>query len=152
MDTGLRKMLRKYVEVLFLDELRKHSIHGYGFIELIKNKYGFKPSPSMIYPVLRTLEKMGLVEATEVYTGSRKSIVYKITEAGIKYLEDNTELLQQARKHEKKIILARKAGLFNLLRTAKVLFERIDQLSEEELERIRRAAENFMREVEDLKG
>lgn len=152
MNTSLKKMIRRYIEVLFLDELRKHSIHGYGFIEYIRDRYGFKPSSSMIYPILRTLKKKGLVEATEVYTGSRKSIVYRITEAGIKYLEDNIELLQQARRYERKIILARKTGLFNLLRTVKVLFDRIDQLSKEELERIRRTVENFMREIEGLKG
>jgi len=85
-NAGFKRTVKRYVEILVLDELRKHELHGYGFIDLIRRRYGFEPSPSMIYPILKDLMKKGFVEAKERYSGSKKCIVYRITEKGLEFL------------------------------------------------------------------
>jgi len=143
----IRRLIKKYIEVLILDELSKKELHGYGFIELIRERYGFAPSPSMIYPVLKDLMRRGLIEASERFSGSKKVIVYRITDEGLKFLRDNEELLKQARKHEERIRRACEAGIFEVLKVIKELFEVIDSLGEQELARIRAAIEEFAKAI-----
>jgi len=72
---------------------------------LIRKRYGFEPSPSMIYPILKDLMRKGFVEAIERYSGSKKYIVYRITGKGLEFLREHRDLLEEARRHEERIRL-----------------------------------------------
>jgi len=146
----IKRIVKQYVEILVLDELRKHELHGYGFIDLIRRRYGFEPSPSMIYPVLKELMKKGFVEAIEKYIGSKKYIVYRITEKGLEFLSEHRDLLEEAKRHEERIRLAIDIGLFRLMRTMRLLFNNIDRLDRDKLSRIQQAINDFLRGIEDL--
>ena len=150
MNVGIKRLIRRYVEMLILDELRKHDLHGYGFIELIKKRYGFEPSPSMIYPVLKELMKKEFVEAEERYSDSKRYIVYHITEKGLKFLREHSDLLEEAKRYEEKVKLAINIGFFRLLRNLRLLFNHIDQLDNDKLSRVQRAINSFLTEIEDL--
>lgn len=150
MNAGFKRTVKRYVEILVLDELRKHELHGYGFIDLIRRRYGFEPSPSMIYPILKDLMKKGFVEAKERYSGSKKCIVYRITEKGLEFLREHSDLLEEARRYEEKVRLAIDVGFFRLLKSLRLLFNSIDRLNEDELFRIRQAINSFLREIDDL--
>jgi len=149
-NARIKRIVKQYVEILVLDELRKHELHGYGFIDLIRKRYGFEPSPSMIYPVLKELVKKGFVEAIEKYIGSKKYIVYRITEKGLEFLSEHRDLLEEAKRHEERIRLAIDIGLFRLMRTMRLLFNNIDRLDRDKLSRIRQAINGFLRGIEDL--
>lgn len=150
MNTRIKRLIKQYIELLILDELRKHELHGYGFIELIKNRYGFKPSPSMVYPVLKELMKKGFVTAEERHTGSRRYTIYHITEKGLEFLRKNRDLLEKAKRHEEKVRLAANIGFFKLLRSLRLLFDQLDRLNENKLFRVQQAINTFLIEIEDL--
>ena len=84
----------KYV---ILDLLKDKPRHGYDIIrELEEQSYGFyKPSPGVIYPTLQMLQEMGYVSSTE-QEGKR---VYSITEEGLKFLEKQSDVADDVRRH-----------------------------------------------------
>ena len=84
----------KYV---ILDLLKDKPRHGYDIIrELEEQSYGFyKPSPGVIYPTLQMLQEMGYVSSAE-QEGKR---VYSITEEGLKFLENQSDIADEARTH-----------------------------------------------------
>jgi len=86
----------KYV---ILDLLKDKPRHGYDIIrELEELSYGFyKPSPGVIYPTLQMLEEMGYASSTE-QEGKR---VYSITEEGLKFLEDQSNIANGVRRQMK---------------------------------------------------
>jgi DNA-binding PadR family transcriptional regulator len=86
----------KYV---ILDLLKDKPRHGYDIIrELEELSYGFyKPSPGVIYPTLQMLQEMGYVSSTE-QEGKR---IYSITEEGINFLQDQSNIANGVRRHMK---------------------------------------------------
>ena len=94
--TSFHKGDLKYV---ILDLLKDKPRHGYDIIrELEELSYGFyKPSPGVIYPTLQMLQEMGYVSSTE-QEGKR---IYSITEEGIKFLEDQSNIANGVRRHMK---------------------------------------------------
>jgi len=86
----------KYV---ILDLLKDKPRHGYDIIrELEELSYGFyKPSPGVIYPTLQMLEEMGYASSSE-QEGKR---VYSITEEGLKFLENQSNIADGVRKQMK---------------------------------------------------
>jgi DNA-binding PadR family transcriptional regulator len=86
----------KYV---ILDLLKDKPRHGYDIIrELEELSYGFyKPSPGVIYPTLQMLEEMGYASSTE-QEGKR---VYSITEEGLKFLENQSNIADDVRRQMK---------------------------------------------------
>jgi len=73
--------------------------HGYDIIrELEELSYGFyKPSPGVIYPTLQMLQEMGYASSTE-QEGKR---VYSITEEGLKFLENQSNIADDVRRQMK---------------------------------------------------
>jgi DNA-binding PadR family transcriptional regulator len=86
----------KYV---ILDLLKDKPRHGYDIIREIEEiSYGFyKPSPGVIYPTLQMLQEMGYVSSTE-QEGKR---VYSITEEGLKFLDDQSNIANGVRRQMK---------------------------------------------------
>jgi DNA-binding PadR family transcriptional regulator len=73
--------------------------HGYDIIrELEERSYGFyKPSPGVIYPTLQMLEEMGYASSTE-QEGKK---VYSITEGGLKFLTNQSDIADDVRRQMK---------------------------------------------------
>jgi len=85
------------LKYIILDLLKGKPRHGYDIIrELEELSYGFyKPSPGVIYPTLQMLEEMGYASSTE-QEGKR---VYSITEEGLKFLENRSNIADDVRRH-----------------------------------------------------
>ncbi|MEM4383784.1 MAG: PadR family transcriptional regulator, partial [Candidatus Caldarchaeum sp.] len=84
-------MKRGGIRLLILRALSQRPMHGYDVAKEISRMFGglYEPSAGTIYPTLQWLEDEGMV-ATEMVGGKR---VYRLTEAGARYLEDNRERL-----------------------------------------------------------
>jgi DNA-binding PadR family transcriptional regulator len=94
--TAFQKGDLKYI---ILDLLKDKPRHGYDIIrELEEQSYGFyKPSPGVIYPTLQMLEEMGYAKSTE-QEGKK---VYSITEEGLKFLENQSNIADGVRRQMK---------------------------------------------------
>jgi len=94
--TSFQKGDLKYV---ILDLLKDKPRHGYDIIrELEELSWGFyKPSPGVVYPTLQMLEEMGYASSTE-QDGKR---VYSITEEGLKFLENQSDIADDVRRQMK---------------------------------------------------
>ena len=82
---------------LILDLLKDKPHYGYEIIrELEERFHGFySPSPGVVYPTLQYLEDMGYVTSTE-QDGKK---VYTITNEGLKFLEDQSQTVNDIRSH-----------------------------------------------------
>ena len=111
--TSFRKGDLKYV---ILDLLKDKPRHGYDIIrELEELSYGFyKPSPGVIYPTLQMLEEMGYARSVE-QEGKK---VYSITEEGLKFLENQSNIADDVRRQMK-----HKWGFKNIGRMVRVMAE-----------------------------
>ena len=80
----------KYV---ILRVLKQKPMHGYEVMRALEEESGgwYKASPGSIYPTLQMLEDQGLVIAREA-AGKK---VYSVTEAGIKHLEENSDVVDE---------------------------------------------------------
>ena len=95
---GARSRLRRQwfgagdMKYVILKLLRDKPRHGYEVMkELEERLHGcYSPSPGTVYPTLQWLEDEGLVRATEV-DGKK---VYEITDQGIKFLEENRDVVE----------------------------------------------------------
>ena len=85
--------LRNLLDYLILRLLRDKPMHGYGVLCTIRDRYGYYPAPSNIYPILSSFEKKNYVESRlEVYNGKPRR-VYSITSEGETILDFEEELL-----------------------------------------------------------
>jgi len=94
--TSFQKGDLKYV---ILDLLKDKPRHGYDIIRALEElSYGFyRPSSGVIYPTLQMLQEMGYVSSTE-QEGKR---VYSITEEGLKFLENRSNIADGVRRQMK---------------------------------------------------
>ena len=111
-----RSFQRGDLKYIILDLLKDKPRHGYDIIrDLEEQSYGFyKPSPGVIYPTLQMLEEMGYARSTE-QEGKR---VYSITEEGLKFLEDQSDIADDVRRH-----MRHKWSFKNVGRMVKVMAE-----------------------------
>ena len=85
--------LRDLLDYLILRLLKDKPMHGYGVLCTIRDRYGYYPAPSNIYPILSSFEKKNYVESRlEVFKGKPRR-VYSITSNGEAILEFEEELL-----------------------------------------------------------
>lgn len=62
---------------------------------VLKEKYGVKVGPPVIYPLLDSMEAEGLVDSREIYEGKRRRKVYNNTNKGIEYLRCVQNILRE---------------------------------------------------------
>lgn len=75
-----RRIVRDFLDMLILMELRKRSMSGYDFIAFIQNKFHILTSSGTVYSLLYHLERKGLIKGE---LNERKR-VYTLTERGEK--------------------------------------------------------------------
>jgi len=73
-----RRIIRNFLDVLILAELRSGPMSGYDFIAYIHDKFHLLISSGSVYSLLYSLERQGLI--TGVWNQRRR--VYRLTEKG----------------------------------------------------------------------
>jgi DNA-binding PadR family transcriptional regulator len=73
-----KRIIKNFLDVLVLAELRNSSMSGYDIIAYIHNKFRILVSSGTIYSMLYALERDGLI----VGTWNQRKRVYNLTEKG----------------------------------------------------------------------
>ena len=90
------KLMRGLLDLVVLQLLRAHPMHGYQLITSIRKSFGVYFGPSTIYPLLTTLEDNGYVQSRWDMAHERPRKVYELTKDGQSTLdltEDSLELI-----------------------------------------------------------
>jgi len=89
------RFVRGFLDVTIMKMLLEEPIWGYKMMEVLRDRYGVKVSPPVIYPLLDSMEKNGLILAEEVYSGKRKRKVYKVLPKGETMLKNMDRILKK---------------------------------------------------------
>jgi DNA-binding PadR family transcriptional regulator len=81
-----RRIVRNFLDVLVLAELRKRPLCGYDVITFVHDRFRLLVSSGTIYSVLYSLERKGLISGVQMY----RRRVYKLTEEGEKTIKRMT--------------------------------------------------------------
>ena len=84
------KLTKGLLDLIILQLLDAHPMHGYKIITKIRRSFGVYFGPSTVYPLLASLEKKGHVESRWNMESQRPRKVYELTSQG-KNLLDFTE-------------------------------------------------------------
>lgn len=74
------RIIKNFMDIIIMTELRNGSLSGYDVISYIHNKFNLLVSSGTVYSLLYSLERNGLVEGT----WDERKRVYKLTEKGEK--------------------------------------------------------------------
>ena len=85
--------LRHLLDYLILRLLKDKPMHGYGVLCAIRDRYGYYPAPSNIYPILSSFEKKNYVESKLEVRNGKPRRMYTITSEGETMLDFEEELL-----------------------------------------------------------
>ena len=77
------RIIKNFMDIIILAELRNGPISGYDVISFIHNKFHLLVSSGTVYSLLYSLERNGLIEGT----WNERKRVYKLTEKGEKTIE-----------------------------------------------------------------
>ena len=89
------KLVRGLLDLVVLGLLKENSLHGYGIITSIRQKFGVYFGPSTVYPLLNDLEKKGTIKSEWDLSHDRPRKVYCLTAEGISLLTGVEESLYQ---------------------------------------------------------
>jgi len=73
-----RRMIKNFMDVLILTEMKTRSLSGYDVISLIHRRFDVLVSSGTVYSLLYSLERDGLIKGIE----NRGKRVYVLTERG----------------------------------------------------------------------
>jgi DNA-binding PadR family transcriptional regulator len=74
------RIIKNFMDVIIMTELRNGSLSGYDVISYIHNKFNLLVSSGTVYSLLYSLERNGLVEGV----WEERKRVYKLTQKGEK--------------------------------------------------------------------
>jgi len=77
------RMIKNFMDIIILAELRNGPLSGYDVISFIHNKFHLLVSSGTVYSLLYSLERNTLIEGT----WNERKRVYKLTEKGKKTIE-----------------------------------------------------------------
>ncbi|RLF88645.1 PadR family transcriptional regulator [Thermococci archaeon] len=138
--------LRGYLRLLILHMLKEKPMHGYAIMTELEKRYGIpEPSAGAIYPVLSELKRLKLIEMEG--RGKREKKVYRITEEGLKFLEENREELNEILQKIEAYKEFSKLGGRELAKTMKELLEKLPELNENQKEKIREEILEFTKRI-----
>ena len=86
-DKLRKRIIKNFMDILVLMEMRKRSMSGYDVMRLIHKRFDTMVSPGTIYNLLYSLERDGLIEGIE----NERKRIYKLTEQGERSIEVITE-------------------------------------------------------------
>ncbi|WP_457754201.1 PadR family transcriptional regulator [Thermococcus sp.] len=141
-----RPKFKGHLKLLVLYLLSKKPMHGYAVMKGLEEEFGIPaPSAGVIYPILFSLKRAGLIET--VGTGRREKKVYKITEDGMKYLKEHEEELREAIKLARIYKEFSEMGGRELREAFKLLFDRFDNLTEKQREELSKVIREFAKKI-----
>jgi DNA-binding PadR family transcriptional regulator len=85
--------LRHLLDYLILRLLKDKPMHGYGVLCAIRDRYGYYPAPSNIYPILSSFEKKSYVESKLEVRNGKPRRLYTMTSEGETMLDFEEEML-----------------------------------------------------------
>ena len=88
------RLVKGFKEVIILKIISEGDVWGYSIVSKIKERYGVRLSPSIIYPILSELESKGLIKSRIEFVGRRRRKVYSITDEGKEVVEAYHSLLR----------------------------------------------------------
>ena len=93
-------------KLLVLSVLGRGPLHGYGVIKEIRDRSEgcCTITSGTIYPVLRELEKEGLITSTEGVVSGRSRVVYKLTDSGRRVLDEGLSKWETHQQGARKIL------------------------------------------------
>jgi DNA-binding PadR family transcriptional regulator len=74
------RIIKNFMDIIIMTELRNESLSGYDFISYIHNKFNLLVSSGTVYSLLYSLERNGLIEGV----WEERKRVYKLTQKGAK--------------------------------------------------------------------
>ena len=77
------RLIKNFMDVIIMSELRNGAISGYDVISFIHTKFGLLVSSGTVYSLLYSLERNGLVEGV----WDERKRTYKLTEKGQKTIQ-----------------------------------------------------------------
>ncbi len=78
-----RRIVRSFLDILVLAELRKGPLCGYDVITFVHDKFRLLVSSGTVYSVLYSLERNGLIAGVQM----QRRRVYKLTDKGEKTIK-----------------------------------------------------------------
>jgi len=76
------KLMRGLLDLVILQYLRVHPMHGYQMITHIRKNFGVYFGPSTVYPLLGLLEEKGYIKSAWDLNNDRPRKVYSLTHEG----------------------------------------------------------------------
>ena len=73
-----RRLLREFLDLVLLSELKNRSLSGYDALSFIHNKYDYTVSAGTVYSILYSLERKGLIRGSSVV----QKTVFELTNEG----------------------------------------------------------------------
>ncbi|MEM3731122.1 MAG: PadR family transcriptional regulator [Candidatus Bathyarchaeia archaeon] len=77
------RIMKNFMDIIILAELRNRPLGGYDVISFIHNKFNLLVSSGTVYSILYSLERNGLIEGI----WNERKRVYRLTEKGKKTIE-----------------------------------------------------------------
>lgn len=90
------KLMKGLLDLIVLQFLNTHPMHGYQVITKIRKNFGVYFGPSTIYPLLNNLEKKGYVKSEWDMRNERPRKVYQLTTEGnnlLNFTEDSLNFI-----------------------------------------------------------
>ena len=88
------KLTKGLLDLIILQLLDNHPMHGYEIIVTIRKFYGVTFGASTIYPLLNTMEKKSYIKCQWNMNGERPKKVYNLTKDGKSLLDYTTGSLK----------------------------------------------------------
>ncbi len=76
------KLTKGLLDLIILQLLENHPMHGYQIITTIRKNFGVYLGPSTVYPILNTMEKKSYITSDWNMDSERPRKIYKLTSNG----------------------------------------------------------------------
>jgi len=147
--------MRGKFKLLLLYLLKGSPKHGYLLMKKLSKFMGHTPSPGTVYPALRDLLMEGLIEVRVRASGGRVIKEYKITEDGLKYLEERSDEVRKLARMLTAVEILKKADLEMLKKAFRELLEALPDLDEEGQARVlnvlKECGERLIKTLEEVR-
>jgi DNA-binding PadR family transcriptional regulator len=134
----------KYAALMVLKE---QPLHGYAIIKAIEEKYGYPPSPGVVYPTLQMLEDQGYV----VMTQQENKKVYALTDEGQRCLEEHRDVVEHIDARARMPRWSSVPGISTQLREiVRTIFANYRYLDEDKVKKIEDVLEDARKRISEV--
>jgi DNA-binding PadR family transcriptional regulator len=111
------RIIKNFMDIIILAELRNGPMSGYDVISFIHNKFHLLVSSGTVYSLLYSLERNGLIEGT----WNERKRVYRLTEKGAKTIETILSANDKIRNFITSLLKVQSSPLNFLTKTIEIL-------------------------------